>query len=73
MSERSGMNHTESARRWLTVEQAANYLSVVPYTIRSAVWGGELAAAKLGNRLVFDRSDLDKWAESKKRLEPAFQ
>jgi excisionase family DNA binding protein len=55
-----------NARRWMTVEQAAEYLAVVPYSIRNAVWSGELSAAKLGKRLVFDRTDLDRWAESKK-------
>jgi excisionase family DNA binding protein len=67
------MNNAEPDRRWLRIEEAANYLGVVPYTVRNAVWSGELAAAKLGNRLVFDRADLDAWATSKKRLEPAFQ
>jgi len=60
-------------RRWLTVEQAAEYLCVAVYTVRDAVWSGRLAAAKLGKRLVYDRADLDKFAESQKRLEPAFR
>jgi len=63
----------ETTRRWMTIADAARYLSVVPYTLRCAVWGGELPAAKLGSRFVFDRLDLDAWAAGKKHLEPAFQ
>jgi excisionase family DNA binding protein len=69
----SEFKQAESARRWLNVEQAAAYLGVVAYTIRDATWKGELLAAKLGNRLIYDRTDLDAWAQSKKRLETAFR
>jgi excisionase family DNA binding protein len=59
-------------RRWYTVADAATYLSVSRYAIRDAVWQGILPYVRMGKRFIFDRHDLDRWAESKKRLEPAF-
>lgn len=57
-------------QRWLSVSDAADYLSVRPYTIRDLVWRGELPYVRLGKRFVFDRADLDKLAESRKQREP---
>ena len=60
-------------KRWLTVAQAAEYLSVTKYTIRDAVWSGTLPYLRAGKRFVFDRLDLDEWAEMRKQVEPAFR
>lgn len=59
-------------QRWLSVQAAAQYLSVTVFTVRDAAWRGELAYIKAGKRWVFDRLDLDKFMESRKRKEPAF-
>ena len=61
------------AKRWLTVEQAADYLSVTVFTIRNAAWGGELPFVRAGKRNIFDLRDLDTWAERRKEIEPAFR
>jgi excisionase family DNA binding protein len=60
-------------KRWVTVEEAARYLSVTVFTIRNAAWGGELPFVRAGKRNIFDRNDLDRWAENRKQLEPAFR
>lgn len=56
-------------QRWLSVKDAATYLSVRPYTIRDFVWRGELPYVRMGKRFVFDRADLDRLAESRKQRE----
>jgi excisionase family DNA binding protein len=45
--------------RLLTVKEAAAYLGSTPWFIRSLVWDRKLPKLKLGNRLVFDKVDLD--------------
>jgi excisionase family DNA binding protein len=67
------MSVSTVAKRWLNVQEAAAYLSVVAYTIRDAAWSGELPYVRAGKRLIFDVKDLDRWAESRKQLEPAFR
>ncbi len=67
------MSTAVPAKRWLTIPEAATYISCVPYTIRSAIWAGELPYVKAGNRIIVDKADLDRWCESRKRLELAFR
>lgn len=59
-------------KRWLTVKEAANYLSVTVYCVRNAIWGGELPFVKAGKHFILDARDLDRWAEERKFLEPAY-
>ena len=61
------------SKRWMTVKEAAAYLSVAVYTIRDAVWSGGLPFVRAGKRFVFDQQDLDRWAEMRKEIEPAFR
>jgi excisionase family DNA binding protein len=61
------------SKRWLNVNEAAAYLSVAVYTIRDAVWSGALPFVRAGKRFVFDQQDLDRWAEMRKEIEPAFR
>jgi excisionase family DNA binding protein len=60
-------------KRWLTVKEAATYLSVTVYCIRDAIWSGDLPFLRAGKRFVVDARDLDLWAEARKQLEPAFR
>jgi excisionase family DNA binding protein len=64
---------TVPSKRWLSIPEAAAYLSVVAYTIRSAIWSGELLYIRAGKRIIVDRTDLDRWFESRKQLEGAFR
>lgn len=58
------------SKRWYDVQEAAAYLAVRPYTVRDAIWSGQLAYCKLGKRFILDRADLDRFAESRKQREP---
>ena len=50
---------------WLTIRQAVNYTKLSQPTIRRYVRKGELKASKNTGRLLFKKSDLDQWLESK--------
>ena len=50
-----------SSRRWLTVDQAADYIGRTPEAIRGLVKRGELTAYKPDGRLQLDRVELDRW------------
>ena len=50
-----------SSRRWLTVDQAADYLGRTPEAIRGLVKRGELTGYKPDGRLQLDREELDRW------------
>lgn len=45
-------------------------MAVRPYTVRDAIWSGQLPYARLGKRFVLDVHDLDRFAESRKQREP---
>jgi excisionase family DNA binding protein len=55
---------TES--RLLRVHAAAAYLSCTPWFMRSLGWSRQVPFLKLGNRILFDRSDLDAFVEKQK-------
>jgi excisionase family DNA binding protein len=54
------------APRCLTVEQAADYLGAHVHAIRRLVWNKEIAHFRLGHRILFDISDLDRYVENQK-------
>ena len=66
------MGVSTMAKRWLNIQESADYLSVVAYTIRNAIWSGELPYVRCGKRIIVDRADLDRWCETRKQLERAF-
>jgi excisionase family DNA binding protein len=43
----------------LPIREAAAYLGATVWFIRSQVWNQKLPYVKFGNRMVFDRVDLD--------------
>jgi len=53
--------------RLLSVEQAATYLGVQKSTIYSWAWRRKIPSVKMGRRLLFDREDLDRIIEERKR------
>ncbi|HXN24588.1 MAG TPA: helix-turn-helix domain-containing protein [Candidatus Dormibacteraeota bacterium] len=57
-------------KRWFTTAEAAAYLSVAVHAVRDAVWSGHLPYVRAGKRFIFDRTDLDGWAEARKVREP---
>ena len=57
-----GMEETvrDTARHWISLNEAAEYLGVQPLTVRRMVARGDLTAYRLGSRLLrFDRAELD--------------
>jgi excisionase family DNA binding protein len=59
--------------RWLTVDQAAAYLQVIPNTIRNLIHDGSLKAARLGYKFRIERDDLDKLMVQRKRVVPPYR
>jgi excisionase family DNA binding protein len=59
--------------RWLTVDQAAAYLQVIPNTIRNLIHDGSLKAARLGYKFRIERDDLDKLMLHRKRVVPPYR
>jgi excisionase family DNA binding protein len=45
--------------RWLTTQDAAQYLGITPAALRKRVERGEIPCSKLGRRLWFNVADLD--------------
>ena len=53
--------------RMLPIQDAAKYLGATVWFVRSQVWDRKLPFLKFGNRLVFDRTDLDDFIIRSKR------
>ncbi len=56
-----------NARRLLSVTEAASYLGVSVWTVRTLGWNGEIPQVKIGRRVLYDRPDLDAFVERSKR------
>ncbi len=54
-------------KRLLSVGEAATYLGVRKSTIYSWAWRRKIPSVKMGRRLPFDREDLDRIIEERKR------
>ena len=52
--------------RLLNVQQAANYLGVTVFFIRTLQWERQVRGLRLGHRLLFDQKDLDAFVEKAK-------
>lgn len=52
--------------RCLGVKEAARYLGVTVWFIRSMIWEGTLPVIRCGKRFIVDRVDLDAWLEQQK-------
>jgi excisionase family DNA binding protein len=56
----------ELAPRLLPIKQAAAYLSCTVWAVRSLAWNREVPSLKIGNRILFDKQDLDAFVERAK-------
>ncbi len=54
------------APRLLPIKAAAAYLSCTIWAVRTLAWNREVASFKIGNRILFDKSDLDRFIENQK-------
>lgn len=54
-------------KRWLSIPEAARYLSVTVFCVRSLLWSGAVPFTPCGKRYIIDREDLDRWAQANKQ------
>jgi excisionase family DNA binding protein len=52
--------------RLLSIKQAAQYLNCTVWATRSLAWNRAVSSLKIGNRILFDRADLDAFIEQQK-------
>ena len=52
--------------RLLTLQQAAEELGLKVWTLRRAMWDGELATVRIGRSIRIDRQDLEAWLARQK-------
>lgn len=57
--------------RLLTLKQAAEELGLPVWTLRRAIWDGELAQMRIGRGIRVDRDDLEAWLARQKVRGPA--
>lgn len=50
----------------MTLDEAAAYLGLSPWTVRELQWKGDLPRVRLGRKLLFDRADVDRLVETMK-------
>jgi len=63
---KKGMELSPAGRRLPRVTAAAQYLSTSVWQMRTLGWERRIPTIKLGNRLLFDRADLDRFIENQK-------
>lgn len=51
----------------LSTKGLAEYLNVSPLTVRRKSLNGEIPSIKIGNRLRFDKQEIDRWLQEKTR------
>jgi len=56
---RRTLDSPSHVRRLLSVKEAAVYLGVSPWTVRSLGWSREIPEVRIGRRVLYDREDLD--------------
>ncbi|WP_103981727.1 helix-turn-helix domain-containing protein [Helcococcus massiliensis] len=61
----SDINKNQFIDKWISIDEAAEYLSVKPVTIRSWIRKGkDIPAHKIGRQWKFKCSELDEWVKS---------
>lgn len=53
-------------KRLFSIQEAAIYLGMGVFTVRSLIWAKELDFFRIGRRMLLDRADLDKFIEKHK-------
>lgn len=53
-------------KRLYSIEDAAVYLSISPWTVRSLIHNGKLKRVSFSRRVLIDKADLDKLIDSNK-------
>jgi excisionase family DNA binding protein len=54
--------------RLIGIKAAAAYLSCTIWAVRTLVWNRQVASLKIGNKILFDRKDLDAYIDAQKTV-----
>ncbi|HMK23896.1 MAG TPA: helix-turn-helix domain-containing protein [Terriglobales bacterium] len=57
--------------RLLTLKQGGAELGLPVWTLRTAIWKGELAHVRIGRQIRIDKNDLEDWLTRQKRRSPS--
>lgn len=61
------MTDISTSEKWISLDEAAEYLCVKPITVRDWIKKGSgIPAQKIGRKWAFKRSELDEWVKSGK-------
>ena len=61
------MEKVDINEKWISIDEAADFLGIKPVTIRSWIRNNKnIPAHKIGKQWKFKRSDLDAWVKSGK-------
>jgi excisionase family DNA binding protein len=55
--------------RLMGLKQAAEYLSISYWTLRSLIWRGDLPSVRVCRRILIDREDLEEFISKNKTTE----
>lgn len=55
-------------KRYLTIKQTAEYLSLHPITVYRLIHKGFIPASKIGGAIRIDKEILDRWIEKKFKI-----
>lgn len=53
-------------KRYLSMNDASEYLSLSRITLHRLVQSGKMPSYKIGKKRLFDKQELDKWMQTKK-------
>jgi excisionase family DNA binding protein len=65
------LQRTGNAHRLLTLKEAAAELGLPVWTLRRAVWNGELSQVRINRMIRIDRQDLETWLARQKVRGPS--
>ena len=65
LEELKSLIKTNHHNKWMNIREVCDYTSVSESTIRRAVRRGKLKASNQTGRLLFKRTDVDKWLGAK--------
>jgi hypothetical protein len=54
--------------RLIGIRAASAYLSCTIWAVRTLVWNRQVASLKIGNKILFDRKDLDAYIDAQKTV-----
>lgn len=61
-----------AARMWMTIEEAAQYLSVGKTVLYALAREGQIPASRVGKKWTFEKDQLDTWVRAKQPIESFF-